>query len=172
MLTINSTLENDLAIYRVYDAWQFVLNTQKNLLTANYCSSIINNSLQIMNSEHKDWQNKIFNNLFDESGKTSAINLTDENFPGYEVEILGVKASYPFIIDKLTKDFFQYVRNSFDSMAQILSSALLANRGKNRTSVDFPSMLRTFNQPMYSESFPDTQTWLNMVDSSPLFQVC
>lgn len=170
MINISSTLENDLAKYKVYDAWQFVLNTQKNLLTANYCSSIINNSIQIMNTEHKNWQNDIFENLFDGSSKTNTFSLTAENLPGYEVEILGEKVSYPFLIDKLTKDFFQYVRNSFDSMAQILNSALLANRGKSRTSVDFPCMLRTFNQQMYSQSFPDALAWLNTVDSSFLFK--
>lgn len=169
-MAIDNTLEKTLAKHFVYDAWQFVTNTQKTIAIAHYCNDIINKSIEEMVSEHTNWTSEIFGSLFNKASKEKHISITYEMLPGYEMNIMGVEISYPFLLDKMIKDFFQYIRNSFDCMAQIVNSALLGNKGKLRSSVDFPKMLSTFNQQSYSKDFPNAQNWFNQVNEEPLFQ--
>ena len=169
-MNIDNTLEKKLADHFVYDAWQFVINTQKTIAITHYCTDIISKTIEIMVSEHTNWKHEIFGNLFNELNKEKHISITYEMLPGYEVNIIGVETSYPFLLDKMIKDFFQYTRNSFDCMTQIVNSALLGNKSKTRNSVDFPRMLSTFNQQSYTNDFPDVQKWFNKVSEDPLFQ--
>ncbi|KEI87335.1 hypothetical protein N492_10075 [Clostridium botulinum B2 267] len=169
-MTVDKTLEKALAKHFVYDSWQFVMNTQKTIVIAHYCTNIIKKSIEEIVLGHTNWKNEIFGKSFIESNKEQHISITYETLPGYEINIMGIETSYSFLLDKMIKDFFQYARNSFDCMAQIANSALLGNKSKARNSVDFPRMLSTFNQQSYSKDFPNIQKWFTEINENPLFQ--
>ena len=123
----------------VLDAWQFVINTRKNLYTAGYCYQVIRSLISKMEQEHREWQEDINNDLsqqIEEKGQDS-IGVSFESLPQSNIRIFDISVDYYFLIDKYIKDFFQYVRNALDSVAQVVNSALLANEGNNIERVDF-----------------------------------
>lgn len=89
--------------------------------------------------------------------------------PCYDFSICNVETNIPFLLDKLTKDFFQYIRNSFDCMSQVVNAACLASRSKKIEGVDFPRMKCVFNQQTYSQAFPNITDWYNRIDNSNEF---
>lgn len=90
-----------------------------------------------------------------QEGKVKKVSITTESLPNYVTSIAGKDVPAAFLLNKLTKDFFQYSRNVFDSISQIANVSLLGSKAKKPDSVDFPAMLKTFNQPTYSQDFPD-----------------
>ena len=71
-----------------------------------------------------------------------------------------------FLLQKLTNDFFQYTRNTFDYLAQIANASCLRERGKKIERVDFITMNDTFAQQSYSQEFPDIHSWFDKVSNS------
>ena len=55
-------------------------------------------------------------------------------------------------------------------MSQIANVALLGIKSKKPDSVDFPAMLRVFNQQTYSQDFPLMSAWYNGIDGSDKFK--
>ena len=76
------------------------------------------------------------------------------------------------MIQKLIRDFYQYLRNSFDSIGQIANAGLLANKGKKVDKTDFPAMKDRFQQQTYSGEFPLTSAWFSKTDSDDEFKRC
>ena len=74
------------------------------------------------------------------------------------------------MIQKLIRDFYQYLRNSFDSIGQIANAGLLANKGKKVDKTDFPAMKDRFQQQTYSGEFPLTSAWFSKTDSDDEFK--
>lgn len=151
-----------LAEHYVFDAWQFIVNTQKNINTAKYCYEIINKLVSRVTEEHKDWIDNINEHISKaiEENIEVSINLGYDSLPQYKINIAGINVDYPFLIDKYIKDFFQYTRNAFDSIAQIVNSALLANESINIEKVDFNKITTVLNKNRYSSKFPKTLDWL------------
>lgn len=166
---IDKSLEIALYNYGVYDAWQFILNTSKAIMTANHCRDIITDLIEKMSNEHEEWKSNLFNNLTNQENDLRKINITLDNLPHFQVKVSNVEVSVAFLLEKTTKDFFQYIRNSFDSMAQISNAALLANRAKKVDSVDFTKMRNVFNQQLYSNDFPSMSLWYSTINSSREF---
>lgn len=169
-MTIDKVLENELYDNGIYEAWQFVKNTERTLHIAKYCKDTISRLIAVMQQEHEDWKEALFEEVMAREDGVREISITSETLPVYNTAIVGEEISSRFLLDKLTKDFFQYVRNVFDSMSQIANVALLGAKAKKADSVDFPAMLKVFNQQTYSQDFPDISSWYNAVSADPAFQ--
>lgn len=169
-MRIDNTLENELYNSGIYEAWQFVVNTVTTLSTAQYCKDTILRLLASMQSEHEAWKEKLWDDLMAQDGKVKQIAIKTDSLPDFRTPIAGEKISTNFLLSKLTKDFFQYSRNVFDSISQIANVALLGSKAKKPDSVDFPAMLKTFNQATYSQDFPNIVAWYNSISIDPAFQ--
>lgn len=169
-LVIDQTLENKLYDNGIYDAWQFVINTVNTLSTARYCKETILRLLTSMKNEHEAWKKKLLDDLNTQEGKVKKISITTDSLHNYVTSIAGEDVQTGFLLNKLTKDFFQYSRNVFDSISQIANVSLLGSKAKKPDSVDFPAMLKTFNQATYSQNFPDMSAWYNGINTNPAFQ--
>ncbi len=137
---------------------------------AKYCKDTISRLIATMQQEHEEWKENLFDEVMSKEDGLRQISITSENLPVYNTSIANEDISSQFLLDKLTKDFFQYVRNVFDSMSQIANVALLGARAKKADSVDFPAMLKVFNQQTYSQDFPDMSAWYNAVSADLAFQ--
>ncbi len=169
-MAIDIELENELFDSGIYEAWQFITNTSKTINTAEYCKDTILHLLSSMQQEHEAWKEALWNDLISQESKVKKVSVTTDSLPSHQVTIAGESISIPFLLDKLTKDFFQYCRNVFDSISQIANVALLGSKAKKPDSVDFPAMLKVFNQQTYSQDFPDICAWYNAIDSNPAFK--
>lgn len=163
------TLENELYDNGIYEAWQFIRNTEKTIRFAEYSMNIINELISTIKNEHEEWKNTLFSELFEQEGVVKSISVTTDNLPANKVTVASSQVSATFLLDKLTKDFFQYVRNVFDSISQVANVALLGAKAKKPDSVDFPDMVRVFNQQTYSQDFPLISAWYNAIDGSSEF---
>ena len=74
------------------------------------------------------------------------------------------------MIQKLIRDFYQYLRNSFDSIGQIANAGLLANKGKKVDGTDFPAMRGKFLHQTYSGEYPLTSAWFLKTDGDEEFK--
>lgn len=164
------TLENELYDNGIYEAWQFIRNTDKTVGIAKYCVNTINGLVSTMKDEHEEWKNVLFSELFEQEGGVKSVSVTTENLPAYRVMVANSQVSAPFLLDKLVKDFFQYVRNVFDSISQIANVALLGVKAKKPDCVDFPTMVRVLNQQTYSQDFPLISAWYNSIDGGDEFK--
>lgn len=162
-------LEEKLYDYGVYNAWQFVVNTNKTLQTASFCKDTIISLIDQMENEHAEWQNNLWTQLLEQEGQVKSISIKSGDLPAHRLSIAGVEVEATFLLDKLTKDFFQYCRNAFDSMAQVANAGCLAFKEKKVESVDFPFMLRVFQQQTYSADFPSMAAWFNQISGSNEF---
>lgn len=131
--------------------------------------TVISDLIEKMSNEHDEWKNNLFNDLMDQENDLKKVAITTENLPDFQVKVSDVEVPVVFLLNKVTKDFFQYIRNSFDSMAQISNAALLANKAKKIDTVDFPKMQSVFSQQTYSNDFPGMSLWYNTISSSSEF---
>lgn len=171
MVDIN--LKEDLIKHHIYSCWQFIEYTTKNMDIVRYCAETINRIINNMTMKTIRWQQDISSDFVDivtdDGKKAKCLSVTEENAPVYEVRVVGEKVDPWFLFDKLLRDFFQYTMNAFDSISQIINAGLLANNGKKVDSVDIQKMVNTFNQQIYSASFPKMQAWLNKISQSAEF---
>lgn len=137
----------------VYDTYQFIQNTRKTITTACFCKDTILSLIKRMENEHKSWQENLFVVLNQQENPVKTISITPNGMPSYELSVCDVPITAPFLLDKLTKDFFQYVRNAFDCMAQAANTACLATKAKKINTVDFGQMKKVFTQQTYSQMF-------------------
>jgi len=167
------TLEHKkfLVEHYVYDAWQFINNAAKGVATARFCCETIKKLIIQSNEEYTQWQNDMFAKLFEDSkiNGTAQIGIGYDNMPKDVVDFLGEQISRPFLVDKYIKDFFQYTRNVFDSIAQVVNVALLANQAKNIERVDFAKMHDIFSKPLVAGKFPDTEAFFIKIKESDEF---
>lgn len=157
----------------VYDAWQFVANTVKLIHTADYCRKTILALINQMYDEHEAWMESLFEQLSEqktEDGKTRRISIRSKDLPEHKVSIAGEEANISFLLDKLTKDFFQYSRNAFDCMSQVVNAACFANNAMKIDMVDFGSLRKKLGKPPFVGVFPKVEAWYDMVADSPEFQ--
>ena len=159
-----------LAEHWVFDAWQYIINTKKNIITASYCQKVISALISQMTSEHKSWVNDLNKQVAREIKEfgTGRIGVDLEDFPDFQINILGVRTDYPFLVDKLIKDFFQYIRNAFDGMLQIANAALLANESMNVEKVS----LKELNKSKYPSLFPKSAAFINSTFNNDEFKYC
>lgn len=160
------TLEEKLYEYGVYNAWQFIVNTSKTIHTAAFCKDTILSLIAQMEEEHAEWQDNLWKQLLEQTGPEKSISIKSGDLPVHNISIAGVETSISFLLDKLTKDFFQYCRNAFDSMAQVANAGCLAFKEKKIEKVDFPCMLKVFQQQTYSADFPTMAEWFNQISGS------
>lgn len=152
--------------YGVYDAFQYISNTQKTIGTACFCKDAILSLISRMKDEHSKWVDEIFENLSEQTDQIKKIAIRPRDMPSYNISVADVEVTAPFLLDKLTKDFFQYSRNAFDCMAQVSNAACLAFKAKKIDVVDFENMKKVFAQQMYSQEFPSINQWFQQVSSS------
>lgn len=162
-------IKNTLYDNGVYDAWQFVVNTANTIQTADYCKNEILALITQMGKKHDDWMTELFSQLSSQDSNEKRITVTSENLPRHKVNIAGIEVSSSFLIQKLTKDFFQYSRNAFDSISQIGNAAFLAFKHEDIERVDFGFMSRTFNQK-HNGTFQDVQNWYATIEQSDEFK--
>lgn len=169
-MSISNNMEKELIKHYVYDAWQFITNTEKTIKTAEFCSTLISKLINQMICEHNEWKTDLLNRLFLQDTFEKHIVVSSDDLSDYNLNILDINISQPFLIDKSIKDFFQYIRNSFDCMSQIVNSSLFANKSKKRDTVDFTRIFNEMNKQSYSDNFPEIQSWYNNINSDDIFQ--
>ena len=169
-MVIDKQLENELFDNGIYEAWQFVMNTARTLSTAEYCKETILRLLSSMQQECDKWKEALWNDLMTQESNIKKVTVTTDSLPVYLTPIAGKDIPTHFLLNKLTKDFFQYARNVFDSISQIANVSLLGSKAKKPDSVDFPAMLKVFNQQTYNRNFPDMCAWYNTINADPAFQ--
>lgn len=156
---------------KVYTAWQFVVNTDNTIRTVHFCKDAILSLNSNMAEETKIWRQEISDKLIDspktDDGKKS-IAVTTDNLPAYDVDVAGVHIPAGALINKLAKDFFQYARNAFDCMAQVINAGCLGNKADSIEKVDF-SAIRKVIEKSYKEDFPEIAKWMESIAESPEF---
>jgi hypothetical protein len=159
-------LKKELAEHKVYTAWQFIENTNANIRVARYCLDTIiaisEKMTEIAHKNNEEISEKIINH------RNAAI--MDADLPDFSIDIAGNGVDGFFLIQKLIRDFYQYLRNSFDSIGQIANAGLLANKGKKVDKTDFPAMKDRFQQQTYSGEFPLTSAWFSKTDGDDEFK--
>ena len=158
----NTSLEYFLAEHYVYDAWQFIRNTEINIRYSSYCHKMLELLITKMSDDKRSFQDDIFQSTEFE------FNIRNDDIPKCKLNILGVDVDCPFLIFYYIKNFFQYIRNTLDSMAQIANAALLANRSIDIDRVDFNRIITTM-EPCYSKMFPKTFNLLSDIKNSSYF---
>ncbi|WP_018933244.1 hypothetical protein [Gracilibacillus lacisalsi] len=153
----------------VFDSWQFLVNAQKNIATADYCYKVVKKLLSKMEEEHLEWQDEFKKRITDLGTEKGSISIGYDDMPQYNLNVLGMDVGYPFFVDKYVKDFFQYLRNAFDSIAQAVNTALLANESKNIERVDFIKIYTALSSASFSQKFPKTLDWFSVVKDSSEF---
>ncbi|MBO5569464.1 MAG: hypothetical protein J6A79_11105 [Clostridia bacterium] len=152
----------------VYDGWQFVQNAITSIDTAYFCVDTIGKIIK----QHEDAYNSWFDGIGQEiakkkeKGEEMKVAITSERLPRYVTVVAGMEVNSSFLLQKLTNDFFQYTRNTFDYIAQIANVSLLRERRKNIESVDFPRMKDVFEQQTYSQEFPTIHSWFDQISNS------
>jgi len=151
----------------VFDAWQFFDNAAKGVATTKFCYNTVKKLIEQSNKEYRQWQQDIFSKLFDDAKNNGAaqFSLKYDNMPKDIVDYLGEQVSRPILVDKYIKDFFQYSRNTLDSIAQITNVAVLANKGIPIEQVGFAKM-ETLLSAKFSGDFPDTETFFKRIKAS------
>ncbi len=159
-------LKEELVEHKVYTAWQFIENTNANIRVAQYClDTIIAISAKMTEDAHKN-NEKITEEIINHK----SVAITAADLPDFLINIAGNDVDGFFLIQKLIRDFYQYLRNSFDSIGQIANAGLLANVGKKVDKTDFPAMMARFQQQTYSGEFPLTSAWFLKTDSDDEFK--
>lgn len=170
MVLINKQLENDFYNNGIYDAWQFVINTKETLDTAEYCKDTILRLLDRTTEDFDEWRESLLNSFFENQNDEKELVVQKDSLPTTLTSIVGKDIQVPFLLNKLIKDFFQYSRNVFDSISQIANASLLGNKAKKIDSVDFPAMLKKFNQQTYSQNFPYISNWYNNIEKDTKYK--
>lgn len=159
-------LKEELAEHKVYTAWQFIENATANIRVARYClDTIVAISEKMTEISHKN-NEEISEKLISHK----SIAITDTDLPDFSIDIAGNGVDGFFLIQKLIRDFYQYLRNSFDSIGQIANAGLLANNGKKVDKTDFPAMKDRFQQQTYSGEFPLTAAWFSKTEGDDEFK--
>jgi hypothetical protein len=159
-------LKKELAEHKVYTAWQFIENATANIRVAWYCldtiAAISEKMTEISHNNNEEISEKLISH--------KSIAITDADLPDFSIDIAGNSVDGFFLIQKLIRDFYQYLRNSFDSIGQIANAGLLANNGKKVDKTDFPAMKDRFQQQTYSGEFPLTAAWFSKTDGDDEFK--
>lgn len=158
-------LRNKMVTFRVYDGWQFVQSVINSIDIARYCIDIIEKIIKQNEDCYNEWFEKSTLEL-DENNEKMDASIDSDILPVYSIKVADVDIDSRFLLQKLTKDFFQYIRNTFDYMAQIVNTCCLRERGKETEKVDFAKMNKLFAQQPYSQEFPDIHAWFEKVNSS------
>ena len=153
----------------ICDAYQYISNSRRTIGIALYCKELILSLIAKMEKQHDEWQAGLYEQLFSHEGGIRSFALTNANLPSYTLEVCGIETNAPFLLDKLTKDFFQYIRNAFDGMAQAANAICLASCSEKIEKVDFHSMKKTLGSNKYAQLFPNVYTWFCDVASSSEF---
>lgn len=142
---------------------------KKNIVTAKYCHNVIDVLINKMKVEHKEWQDNINQQLINsiQEKRETSVPITKDGIPKFELDVLGMSVGYTFLIDKYIKDFFQYVRNTFESIAQIVNSALLGNESKDIEWVDFNKLFNFLGTRQ--SDFPKTYQQMGVIKNSDEF---
>ncbi len=159
-------LKKELAEHKVYTAWQFIENTNANIRVAKYCLDTVTAISSKMTEDARKNNEKITEKIINHK----SISITDEDIPDFLIDVAGNDVDGFFLIQKLIRDFYQYLRNSFDSIGQIANAGLLANKGKKVDKTDFPAMKDRFKQQTYSGEFSLTSAWFSKTDSDDEFK--
>lgn len=170
MVLINKQLEIDFYNNGIYDAWQFVINTKETLDTAEYCKDTILRLLDRTTEEFDEWRKSLLNSFFENQNDEKELVVQKDSLPTTLTSIVGKDIQVSFLLNKLIKDFFQYSRNVVDSISQIANASLLGNKAKKIDSVDFPAMLKKFNQQTYSKNFPYISNWYNSIEKDSKYK--
>lgn len=170
MVLINKQLEIDFYNNGIYDAWQFVINTKETLDTAEYCKDTILRLLDRTTENFDEWRESLLNSFFENQNDEKELVVQKDSLPTTLTSIVGKDIQVSFLLNKLIKDFFQYSRNVFDSISQIANASLLGNKAKKIDSVDFPAMLKKFNQQTYSKNFPYISNWYNSIEKDSKYK--
>lgn len=170
MVLINKQLEIDFYNNGIYAAWQFVINTKETLDTAEYCKDTILRLLDRTTEDFDEWRESLLNSFFENQNDEKELVVQKDSLTTTLTSIVGKDIQVPFLLNKLIKDFFQYSRNVFDSISQIANASLLGNKAKKIDSVDFPAMLKKFNQQTYSQNFPYISNWYNNIEKDTKYK--
>lgn len=157
MLDLN-LLEKKLFDYNRYDAWQFVRNTMDTIKIVAYCVEVIDEVEQQVEHIDLEWQQALKKQC---KGRPIPLKV-----PEYNIFIGARKMDAGFLLNKIVRDFFQYARNAFDSMAQITNAGLLANRARAVDSTDCPQMHRVMDEKENRDYFPKMNLWYKEVVES------
>lgn len=153
-------LKKDLAEHKIFSAWQFIANTRANINVAEYCFKTFNAVVKRMSDEaHKSGAEII--DKIEKHGK----DVFDKN-PDFMIDIAEHKVDGFFLAQKLIRDFYQSLRNSFDGMGQTANAGLLANKGLAIDNADFSKAKRELK----SQEFPKTATWFEKISQDDRFK--
>ena len=153
----------------ICDAYQYISNSRKTISTALFCKELILSLIAKMEKQHDEWKDDLYKQLFSQENGIRSFALTNTNMPSYALEVCGVETNALFLLDKLTKDFFQYIRNAFDSLSQAVNAICLASSSEKVEKVDFRFMKKVFEDKDYGQLFPSIYAWFSGVASSSEF---
>lgn len=153
----------------VYDAYQYISNARKAIGIALFCKDLILALISKMENGNAEWQDSLFAQLFRQEGEIKSVAVKASSLPKYNFEVCGVETTVPFLLDKLTKDFFQYARNSFDCMSQAVNVSCLASHAEKTERVDFGYMRKVFQRQTKAQMFPTISSWYAQIAESSEF---
>ena len=151
----------------VFDAYQYIDNTKKTLDIVCYCKELIKKLLSKMENDNNRCRTDIFERFLGHSGPIKSATLNVKDFPTYSTTICGIEVNAVFLLEKLIKDFYQYVRNAFDCMSQTANASILGTKAEEIEKVDFNHMKKIFKENKeYIKMFPNISSWYSKIGES------
>lgn len=154
-------LLNKMVTAKLYDGWQYIQCATKSINTAKYCIEVIGSCIHQYEDKYNEWFQDLIACATENNKPQMEISL-----PKYITKVADMDINSAMLINKLTKDFFQYTRNAFDYIAQIANVVYLRDRRKKIESVDFRRMQDVFAQQTYSNVYPQMHAWFDSIANS------
>ena len=153
----------------VYDGWQFIQSAILSIQTAQFCSDLIGEIKKKYEDSFIECQKEIRRKRMEKEsrGEGNEIAIGPDDLPKSILEIAGTKYSGHFLINKLSKDFFQYIRNTFDYISQLVNTVLLKNRSLCMEKADFIMIKNELETNTRLKDFKTVRNWFRRVASSP-----
>lgn len=161
-------VKDDFYEYDVFDAAQYLQSAVKNYVTASFCYELIQKLIDKQKDEQVEFQQKLqkeLNTQLEISGR-GEVSIGEDDFPKGNFNLFELEIGYGFLLEKITKDFFQYARNIFDALGQFINSGLIANESKDNERVDFEKILKLFTKESLLTDFPLTSACITNIESS------
>lgn len=150
--------------HHVYNALQFIRSTRDYFNFAVVCKDLIPSIIGQMDRDFTEWKDNLEFEPVEGNPKLRVCRMVTP--PMYETCLGEISIPSSILLDMTTINFFQYCRNAFDSMAQLVNAACLASKALDIENVDFGRMLSTFLRSPFKDDFPEVTEWLKTVKES------
>lgn len=164
-------LKKHCAEYLIFDTYQYIEGAYKNLRIAKFCADVVEKLIDLENKKHSDFKNGMSESISEQivSKNSAEIDITQNDLESEKISIAGIEVSATWLLEKYIQDYFQYVRNIFDGLSQVIHSGIIANKSKNNNEqIDFSRVHEIMQK--YKNDFPKTFNEVEYIFNSDIFK--